>query len=266
MTAAAPTPTAPPPALGPRGPVDVDRAAAIRAAVAGVPFWWHSIDLGHGVITPGKDKSAERLQRMHMPADLRGQHVIDIGAWDGFFSFEAERRGAARVVAADRWDKSTGGEASTGFEVARAALGSRVEQVRRGVFALSPEEHGTFDLVLFLGVLYHLTDPMAAIRKLRTLCRGTLILDTEMDLLWCPRPAMAVYPARELRQDPTNWCGPNWPALRGMLLAAGFHNPRVVWRHPLRERLARAWRDRRSGSSLWAGMQRDRFIVHADAG
>ena len=61
--------------------------------------WWHKIDLGNGMITPGIDESAERLRIMRMPDDLSGMTVLDIGAWDGFFSFEAERRGARRVLA-----------------------------------------------------------------------------------------------------------------------------------------------------------------------
>jgi tRNA (mo5U34)-methyltransferase len=66
-----------------------------------VPFWWHSIDLGHGVVTDGL-KSAQQLRQelegLRLP-DVREKTVLDIGAYDGFFSFEAERRGAKRVVA-----------------------------------------------------------------------------------------------------------------------------------------------------------------------
>jgi len=67
--------------------------------------WWHSIDLGHGIVTKGY-KSAARLcdevAAMQFP-DVRGKSVLDIGAWDGFYSFEAERRGAQRVVALDHF-------------------------------------------------------------------------------------------------------------------------------------------------------------------
>jgi tRNA (mo5U34)-methyltransferase len=67
--------------------------------------WWHSIDFGDGVRTPGY-KTPERLEsevaQMRLP-DLHGKSVLDIGAWDGFFSYEAERRGASRVVALDHF-------------------------------------------------------------------------------------------------------------------------------------------------------------------
>src|SRR2546423_15271821 len=65
--------------------------------------WYHTIDLGQGVVTRGVDNSPERLARVHLPSDLSGCSVLDIGAWDGFFSFEAERRHASRVVATDHY-------------------------------------------------------------------------------------------------------------------------------------------------------------------
>src|SRR5204862_763819 len=122
--------------------------------------WWHSIDLGHGIVTRGVDAAqAERLSRLHLPSSLSGRSVLDIGAWDGFFSFEAERRGAARVVATDYyawhglgWGTGNG---KAGFELARQTLRSRVEDVDIDVMELTPERIGTFDVVLFLGVLYH---------------------------------------------------------------------------------------------------------------
>ena len=105
--------------------------------------WWHSIDLGHGIVTKGVDHSqAERLSRLRLPADLSGRSVLDIGAWDGFFSFEAERRGAARIVAADYYSwHGTGwgtGKGKAGFQLAREALGSRVEDAYVDVMELVP--------------------------------------------------------------------------------------------------------------------------------
>lgn len=75
----------------------------LRRRVDAVDNWWHRIDLGHGIVTPGRQESSEKLARIHMPRDLSGQTVLDIGTSDGFFAFEAERRGAERVVASDWW-------------------------------------------------------------------------------------------------------------------------------------------------------------------
>src|SRR5262249_45271403 len=73
----------------------------IEELVRSVPCWYHSIDLGHGVVTPGGD-SQSMLALLRLP-DLRGKSVLDIGAFDGYFSFTAERLGARRVVALDHY-------------------------------------------------------------------------------------------------------------------------------------------------------------------
>jgi len=77
----------------------------LRARVAEVPVWWHSIDLGDGIVTPGTKTSewlTAELAQLEL-GDLRGKSVLDIGAYDGYYSFAAERMGAERVVALDGW-------------------------------------------------------------------------------------------------------------------------------------------------------------------
>jgi tRNA (mo5U34)-methyltransferase len=64
----------------------------VRAGVAAIE-WFHTIDLGGGITTPGRDDSRRKLRDIRMPEDLRGKSVLDIGAYDGFFSFEAKRPG-----------------------------------------------------------------------------------------------------------------------------------------------------------------------------
>src|SRR3954462_4571504 len=87
--------------------------------------WYHTIDLGQGVVTKGIDATPVRLDRIDLPASLEGLTVLDIGAWDGFFSFEAERRGASRVLATDYYSwHGSGWGTKAGFELARRALGS----------------------------------------------------------------------------------------------------------------------------------------------
>lgn len=126
----------------------------LKSAVAQIR-WFHTIDLGDGIVTPGMGGNLVTLGRLGLPARLDGMSVLDVGAWDGFFSFEAERRGARRVLATDRfrWDGQGGWGSKEGFELARQALGSRVEDKRIDVLDLSPETVGVFEVVLFLGVL-----------------------------------------------------------------------------------------------------------------
>src|ERR1700730_3430554 len=63
--------------------------------------WFHTIDLGNGIITPGQNRTLGRLPGLFVPDSLAGKTVLNIGAADGFFSFEAERRGASRVLSTD---------------------------------------------------------------------------------------------------------------------------------------------------------------------
>ncbi len=190
--------------------------------------WWHPIDLGGGVVTPGIDVTPARLTEIRMPDDLTGRSVLDIGAWDGFFSFEAERRGASRVLATDSFCWDGGGWGSKkGFELARRALGSRVEDKWIEVLNLSPETVGVFDVVLFLGILYHMKHPLLALERVASVTREQLIMQTQVDMLAVKRPAIAFYPGSELGGDPTNWCGPNPAAVQAMLETVGFRKVEI---------------------------------------
>ena len=74
------------------------RVDEIRARVNRLPAWRHRIPLGHGIVTPGREDSNVELARIDLPEDLTGLQILDIGCSDGFFCFECEKRGAARVV------------------------------------------------------------------------------------------------------------------------------------------------------------------------
>ena len=202
--------------------------AALRQRIEGIR-WWHTMELAPGVWTRGaqgapRNGTADTLQRLHLPDSFAGKTVLDVGAWDGFFSFEAERRGAARVLATDRFSWGDGGWGTQdGFRLAREALGSRVEDLRIDPMDLTPERVGTFDVVLFLGVLYHLRHPLLGLERVAALCKDLLILETYVDLrLGEDFPAMAYYPGDELDGDPTNWWGPNTCGVQAMLRTVGF--------------------------------------------
>ena len=234
------------------------RVAAIR--------WYHTIDLGGGIVTRGIDDSALRLARAQLPESLRGLTVLDIGAWDGFFSFECERRGAARVVAADHFSwHGPGWGTKAGFSLARETLGSRVEDIDIDVMDLAPDRVGTFDVVLFLGVLYHLRHPFLALERVASVTRGLLIMETVVDLVGFGRPAMAFYPGQELNSDPTNWWGPNEPAVHGMLASLGFSEVATMTRAPRAAyRAARAvYHQLRGKNTLREAFRQDRAVFHA---
>ena len=184
--------------------------------------WYHRIDLGDGIVTPGVDDTPNRMAPLELPSDLSGKSVLDIGAWDGVFTFEAERRGASRVLATDSYCWSgEGWGTKEGFLTASRILGSRADDLEIDVMDLSPDRVGTFDLVLFVGVLYHLRHPLLALERVASVTGDQLIFDSHTAKVEDPDPVMLFYPGTELNDDPTNWWGANPPAVEAMLRDVG---------------------------------------------
>jgi len=241
------------------GSPETREARELCDRVAGIPFWFHSIDLGMGVVTPGhkpRELHERELASLRLP-DLPGKSVLDIGAWDGFYSFAAERLGAARVVALDhhvwgldreaknrykaeceekgipqrhpsripglwRFDELPG---KRGFDLAHAVLRSRVEAVVGDLMRVEPESLGQFDVVLYLGVLYHMENPLESLRRVRQLTKAIAIIETEAVAIGGhhDRPLCEFFPVTaQLLDDPTNFWAPNAPALIGLCETAGF--------------------------------------------
>jgi tRNA (mo5U34)-methyltransferase len=220
-------------------------AAALRERVSRTP-WFHSIDLGHGIVTPGAKPPAvhqKEYAAIFDPVEVRGKSVIDIGAWNGAYSFEAKRRGAARVLATDhfawRHPVLRGREA---FELARSALDIDLEVGELDVPELTPERVGTFDVVLLLGVFYHLLDPIAALQQIAALATGVLIVETHTDALEIRRPAMIMYPGAELDGDDSNWWGPNPACMVALLKQCGFAKVDAAWTRVGYRSIYHAWR------------------------
>ncbi len=230
--------------------------AELEKAVAAIR-WAHRIDLGQGVVTPGLWDTPEILKRLQLPKNLHGQTVLDVGCWDGFYSFEAERRGARRVLATDSftWQRKSWGS-KEGFELARRALNSRVEDLDIDVLDLAPEKIGIFDVVLFLGVLYHMKHPMLALERVAPVTGRLLVVETVIDLLYVPRKALAFYPGKELERDDSNWFGPTPSAVEAMLRSVGFARVERVWPSSARLLLWRAM-------SLLGPKSTKRAVFHA---
>ena len=111
--------------------------------------------------------------RPHLP-DLRGRSVLDIGCNAGFFSLECKRLGADRVVGVDV-NQGTDHDFLAQARFAAAELGLEVEYREQDFLGL---DDGPFDVVLFLGVLYHLEDPLRALDKLAELTRRLLVVES----------------------------------------------------------------------------------------
>jgi len=193
----------------------LDRVNAIK--------WVHQIDIGNGIITPGQWSTREIVKVIGLPQDLTGKMVLDIGAWDGFYSFEAEVRGASRVLATDSyiWRLSPKGRA--GFDLAHELRKSQVEVQEIDVLDISPDTVGMWDVVLFLGVLYHMKHPLLALEKVFSVTQELAIIESHVEIgIGAERPVMVFYPDREVNNDPTNWWGPNEAAIHAMLKTVGF--------------------------------------------
>jgi len=223
------------------------RARSDLAEQVGRLHWFHSIDLGGGIVTPGvKSLDVHRAEHAAFfdPVDVRGRTVIDVGAWNGAYSFEAKRRGAARVLATDHYtwtDPAFRGREA--FELARSALRLDIESEEIDLPDLSVERVGAFDVVLFLGVFYHLFDPIAGLANVAKLAREVLIVETHADALELDRPAMAFYPGAELAGDATNWWGPNPACMVALLKALGFAKVDAAWSLEIGHRAVfHAWR------------------------
>jgi tRNA (mo5U34)-methyltransferase len=163
--------------------------------------------------------------------DLGHRSVIDVGTWNGYFAFEAKRAGAGRVIATDsfvwRSPEFRGREA---FEIARECLNLDVEAKDIDPTE-SPGDVEPVDAVLFLGVFYHMIDPIMVLQKVASLAKDLLVIETHQDLLTMPRPAMAFYPGTTLNNDASNWWGPNPECLTELLATVDFRHVFYQW-HP----------------------------------
>lgn len=171
--------------------------------------WYHTIDLGNGIVTPGFIDNRPTTHLFGLPEDLSGKRCLDIGTYDGYWAFEMERRGAAEVVTIDvespadydiprlkrgelleeatrgkdiehGWNERATGVGlqfpGDGFRLAREVLNSRVERKILNVYDLSPEQVGTFDVVLISQLLVRLRDPQTVIENMFSVCRGFAVV------------------------------------------------------------------------------------------
>jgi len=203
------------------------------------------MEVAPGVETNGWFDLRPIVERMPWP-DLSGKRCLEVGPYDGFLSFEMERRGAAEVVATDigsprEWDwplrsRATGPAAvvaingeptGRGFEIARSLLGSKAERVEISAYDLSPERLGEFDFVICGSLMLHLREPVRALEAIRSVCRGRFLsaetISPALAILHRHKPA-----ARFLGGDRCQWWIPNPAGHGSMLETAGFQIERAV--------------------------------------
>lgn len=206
--------------------------AARRAAMDAL-IWYHTIDLGGGLVTPGIFDHRPFLHHYGLPTDLRGRTALDIGAASGFFTFEMESRGAT-VTATDlpTWmahdfgpkyqpDLDAPRAASylhDPFLFAQQARGSSATRTLTTIYDITAERMGTFDLVFCGSVLLHLTDPVRALWRIREVTGQAAIIATALHAVDTPEP-LALFIGQH-RGDA--WWLPNRAGFEAWVQAAGF--------------------------------------------
>ena len=202
--------------------------------------WFHNMNLGGVQTAPAHflgDYPAVKWQRFAhaIPQDLTGKSVLDVGCNAGFYSIEMKRRGAARVVGVDT-DPRYLAQARFAAEVADADIEFR----EMSVYQL-PSLGERFDVVLFMGVLYHLRHPLFALDLLyehivadvlvfQSMLRGSAETTTfasdyhfwEMEQFDHPAYPRLYFVEHNYAGDPTNWWIPNRACAEAMLRSAGF--------------------------------------------
>ncbi len=221
--------------------------ATLQERVEAEPYWFLKMDLGNGVVTPGwSDPVRDKLPWFGLPDDMTGLRVLDVGCAEGFFSFEAERRGAAEVVSVDFEPKCI-----RRFELCAEALGSKVTHPQvLSVYKLDPALLGTFDLVMFFGLLYHLEHPLMGIKRVAAMTSGTLLvasvtietnsLSDQSLARFHPHGVMSRTRAKPVLDRTVYW-EPNAACIRDMLDYAGLANIEQLPgpQAPLKQRVAR---------------------------
>ena len=218
----------------------MEREEAVR--LINQQSWKHSFEILPGVITPGAwdylDVGKFFDTHYNLPSDLRGVRALDIGALDGVYTFELERRGAA-VTALDIQSPDV-----SGFGLARRILGSKADYVQGSVYHLSqllPKRE--FDLICFFGVWYHLRNPVGAFEEIAKVLSddGTLLLEGECLVDYAEIPgknpaelrdfvrqlassdlAISLYYPDQCKGDYWTWYVPNLASIRAWCKTAGL--------------------------------------------
>jgi tRNA (mo5U34)-methyltransferase len=223
---------------------DTPERRALVAQVAETE-WYHTLDLGHGVLTPGFFDHRPHLHHYHLPASLEGMRALDVATYNGFWAFEFERRGAAEVIGldierfadidlaparrAEMTDEQLQRRTGRGFEIASTALGSRVRREICNVYDLSPAAFGLFDVVFCGDLLLHLTNPVRALQRICSVTRGWAYI-AEMYDPYLDRPGQ--YKLLNYHGGRTDyvWWTFGFGTLQQMIADAGFDEVEVLER------------------------------------
>jgi tRNA (mo5U34)-methyltransferase len=201
--------------------------------------WYHNVEFAKGVLShptnPDYPMARWRVLNEVVPRDLQGKSVLDIGCNSGFFSFEMKRRNAGRVVGVDIMH----------YLLAQSRFGSHwfdlpMDLRECGAYDVDRLEE-QFDIVVFVGVLYHLKHPLYALEKIAALCKETMYFQsvvrgdssedffpaddypiTENDIFRKPNFPKLYFLEKSFNGDESNWWFATHSCLKAMLRTVGF--------------------------------------------
>ena len=214
-------------------------AIELQNEVSKFRFWYHKIDLGQGVITPGLniDPLWDMIRKTRNKINYEGKKVIDIASFDGMWAFEAEKLGAELVVATDVYFETfknflfckevLNSKVIPYYNVSPYDLWNRMDVFLQENWGVQRPYERLFDIVQHLGLLYHLRDPMLTLSQARSVIKsgGYLLIETAvvvnenaslMLFNGIPPDNQRIYP------DTTTWWAPTLPCLKEMLKASLF--------------------------------------------
>lgn len=203
-------------------------SSEIRLLVESHENWYHRYLFPGDNVTNSQqhtDLIINSLDELGLPSDASGLRVLDVGCCDGFFSFTMERRGA-EVVSVDYRNVN-----ALGFGIAKQIIGSDLTAHVDTIYNINEEKYGKFDIVLFLGVLYHLRHPILALDRMRSLLNpgGQIFIETHIvhDQIedsdeQLNYPLSRFYPRDSFHNNYTNYFGPNRLGVDAWLDASEF--------------------------------------------
>lgn len=187
------------------------------------PYWRQRIGLDDGRATPGK-RDADDWGRLGLPEDMSGKTFLDIGCSDGLHAFEAEKRGADKVLATDLWAEESDEDwwfsrtpRRRGFELVREYLDSDVSGQRLDVQELDSDTIGTYDVVLCTKVLPFVPCPADVVQRLVSVADEMLVVETATSLEVGRINTPALELAKATTPNDNRWWHPNSQALTALL-------------------------------------------------
>ena len=215
----------------------------LQKAIDEIPYWYHKIELPHGVTTercnhPGWAPINAKAYRI--PERMDGERVLDVGSWDGYWTWEAAKRGAVYTIAIDDFSDELGPkqikrtdewktwllcQKALGFERSTQCLSMSVYDI--GKLQIEP-----FDHIFLFGTLYHLKHPTWALEQLRKVCRGAIYIESAiLDNIESPYTKQGMpggachcefYPGKEYGNNETNWNVPTLSCIKAWLEGTGW--------------------------------------------